>query len=293
MSTADRIVYLNGQYLPRPQATLDLEDRAALFADGVYDVTAYIHGRPLAMDRHLARFRRSLAGIELPPTLADGLDLVSDELVRRNFGPTGDATVYWQVSRGAGPREHFPSAEMAPTVMALAYPAKPWDLQARGSVPTIKAILAEDQRWSRCDLKTLMLLPNILALAKARRAGCSEAVLHRDGMVTECCRTSLLIVRGSELWTHPADRWILGGITREILLEQAPSVGLTPVQRPFSLQELASADEVLITGTGSRVQAVTHVDDRPIGNGQAGPATGKLYTALMNYARRTTRDDRQ
>lgn len=288
MSTADRIVYLNGRYVPRPHAMLDLEDRAALFADGVYDVTAYIQGRPLAMDRHLARFRRSLAGIDLSPAAADGLDRVSDELVRRNFGPTGDATVYWQVSRGAGPREHFPTAEMAPTVMAMGYPSKPWDLEARGPVPTAKAILAEDLRWSRCDLKTLMLLPNVLAMARAKKAGCSEAILHRGDVVTECCRTSLLIVRGGELWTHPADQWILGGITREILLEQAPSAGLTPVQRPFSVKELLAADEVLITGTGSRVQAVTHVDGRPIGTGETGPATWKLYAALMGYARRAT-----
>ncbi|MCC7147027.1 MAG: aminotransferase class IV [Phycisphaeraceae bacterium] len=284
MPEKEYVVYLNGQYVSRSQAHLDIEDRGTLFADGVYDVVAFVNGRALAIGPHLERMKRSLAGIEMARWAAEGLDEVSAELIARNA--LTDALVYWQITRGAGRREHPFRADAAPTVLAIAYPAKPWDLDARQPVPTVKTILVEDQRWSRCDLKTLMLLPNVLAITKAKQAGCDEAILHRGATVTEGTRTSLLIVRGQELWTHPADQWILPGITRAILLELAPALGLKPVEKTFSVAQLREADEAMITGTGSRVAAVTHVDGRAIGSGQAGAATQKLYAGLMGYAKK-------
>lgn len=273
-------VYLNGQFLPRSQAKLDIEDRGALFADGVYEVVRYFSGRPLAMADHVGRLRESLAAIRLEPHPdAEKLDHVSDELVRRNGYQ--DATVYWQVSRGSAPRNAaFPKGGR-PTVLAISYPAPPLDPQSQ---PTqIDTILAEDVRWHCCSIKSLMLLGNVLAKNQALDAGADEAILHRGGRVTEGTATSVCIVRDEQLWTHPADRWILDGITRRILLRLARHSGVPVVEKPFEIEALWSASEVMVCGTTKLVASVQRVDQRPIGAGRVGPITKLLYEAMVKY----------
>jgi D-alanine transaminase len=272
-------VFWCGQYLPRDQAKMDVEDRGVLFGDGIYEVLRYYRGLPLAMGQHIARLRGSLEMIQLPATAdVERIDAISDEVVRRNG--LADAKVYWQVTRGnAGPRNHVIPAQVQPTLLVMASPAAP--LEQLGSLQAIKAVLAPDIRWGMCCAKTLMLLPAVLAVTQARRQGADEAILHREGTVTEGAATNVLIVRRGELWTHPANHLILKGVTLALVLEQARALGIPVVERPFSVQELLSADEVMVTGTTTHIRAVTHVDGKPIAGGNPGPVTTRLLGALI------------
>ena len=280
MDEQDAFVYLNGQFLPRSEATLSIEDRGTMFADGVYEVIAYCGGRSLAMQKHLLRLGRSMDAIKLSATEATrSLDSVSDELMRRN-GYT-DAKVYWQVSRGSGARNHLIDPTMQPTVLVIAYPLAPLDFQA--PPPAATAVLVEDQRWANCWIKSLMLLPNVLAMSEARDAGANEAILHRDGTVTEGSATNVMIVREGQLWTHPTDGHILGGITRDIMLDLARGMDITCHEQPFSTDELFVAEEVMICGTTAYVTAICSVDGKQIGDGKAGPVTARLHRAMMDY----------
>ena len=282
-AAAEKTVYLNGQFLPRSQASLDIEERGVFFADGVYEVVRYFNGQALGMDDHLERLERSLEAIRLePPPQTRQLDEISDELIRRNATP--DATVYWQITRGSAPRDAAFPVDVKPTLLAMAYPAQPLDTQPRPAV--LSAILTPDLRWHRCDIKSLMLLANVLAKNAALDAGADEAILHRDDVVTEGTATSVCIVHRGELWTHPADHEILDGITRRIVLRLARELGIATIERPFTVDQLLTADEVLICGTTKLVAAVGRVGDHVIRDGVIGPVTQRLYTAIANLIRR-------
>ncbi|MCX5661104.1 MAG: aminotransferase class IV [Planctomycetota bacterium] len=271
-------VYLNGRFLPRAEATVDVEDRGTLFGDGVYEVLRVYFGKPLALAAHIERLHRSLGGIRLtPPAEAERLGAITTELLERNA--LREAKVYWQITRGTGPREHAFPAQPRPTLLMTASPLNPID---PASAPTqIKAITAPDERWHNCWIKSLMLLPNLLARQRAAEAGAGEAIFHRDGVVTEGTTSSAYIVREGAVWTHPADRWILGGITRLVLLEEARKAGIAVEERAFGLEDLRSADEVIVSNTTSHGQAVTHIDGQPVGNAQAGPVARRLHGLLM------------
>lgn len=273
---AANIVYFNGRFIQRGEAMLSLEDRGAMFADGVYELVRFFAGRPLAIAAHHQRLRWSMSQIELAAPV-DELPAVSAELLDRNG--LSDAKVYWQVTRGAATRWHGFPAEVSPTVFAIAYPEPALDLDAgpRG----VRVILTEDQRWSRCDIKSLMLLPNVLAKEKARRAGAEEAVLVRDARVTEGSSTNVFIVREGVLLTHPADQWILGGVTRNIVIDAALRLGLPVEQRAFDVDALRTAEEVMLCGTSTHLAAVVGADDRRIGEGKVGPTTRRLHRALI------------
>lgn len=274
-------MYLNGVFLPRSQARLDIEDRGSMFADGVYEVIAYHHGRPLAMREHSDRLRASLQAIELSaPPQVDQLGPISDELVRRNG--LENAKVYWQITRGSAPRDHaFPPPDTPPTVFAIAYPMAALD--RRSEPAKLRAILVEDIRWHRCSIKSLLLLPNALAKNQAKKAGADEAILHRGPTVTEGTATSVFIVRDNQLWTHPADQWILDGITRRLVLRLAHETGVPAFERTFTTQQLLTADEVLICGTTTPVAGVVQIDQHTLHDGQIGPTTRKLHDALVAY----------
>lgn len=280
MDAASSVVFLNGRFVPRAEATLDIEDRGTLFADGIYEVLRYYGGKPLAMAAHEARLSQSMAAISLAPTEETRrFEAICDELVARN--QLQEAKVYWQVTRGVAPREHVFPKVYRPTVLAIAYPAEPIDPthppRAGG------AILAADERWHRCDIKSLMLLPNVLAKNRALEAGAQEAILHRSGTVTEGTSTSLCIVQNGALWTHPANQWILGGITRSILLDLARKAGIAACERTFTIEQLLAADEVFICGSTTHVMSITHVDGQPIGGGQIGTLTTRLNRLFLEH----------
>lgn len=286
MADQERFVYLNGEMLPRSQAKLDLEDRGAVFADGVYEVTRYYNGKPFAMNEHIARLQRSLAQIRIEePADVARLGEISGELLRRN--DLRDAIVYWQITRGAAPRKHpFPQG-VKPTMFVITYSALPFDPAA---LPLNKtAILHEDLRWHQCSIKSLMLLPNVMAKQKAEESGAYEAILHRGDIVTEGTSTSVMIVRNGELWTHPANALILGSITRAIVLELARKIGLPVREETYTVKDLLTADEAIICGTTSHVTPIVKVGGQFIGNGAMGPVTRRLHDALTAHIVAATR----
>lgn len=276
------IISLNGAFLPHSQAQLSIDDRAALFADGVYEVIRCQNGKPFALPRHEARLRESMAGTQItpPPGFFESLPETLAQLLAQN-GLT-NAKVYLQVSRGAAPRNHVFEAGMAPTLLLTADPIAPYD--AALPVKSFSAITAEDTRWARCCWKTLMLLPNTLARTAAARAGAGEALFVREEggakRVTEGSATNAWAVIGGVLRTHPANQWILPGITRMTLLEEAKSAGIPVEERAFTPAELAQASECFVSGTITGVAAVTAVDGKVIGDGKIGPVTQALYGRL-------------
>lgn len=269
-------VYLNGQYLHRTHATLSVDERGVHFADGVYEVVRYFNGKAFTMAEHLDRLKRSLDGIDLACD-AEAVAAISDELVSRN-GLT-DARVYWQITRGSGLRNHVIADDLVPTVYLSAEPADV--LGETPELPTISAITTLDDRWHNCWIKSLMLLPNTLAKTKAANAGAGEAIFVRDGRVTEGSSTNVLAVFDGELYTHPADRFILEGITRNVVIELAKQLDLPLHEQAFNASDLPAADEVFITGTGTLLASVTQVDGNMIAEGQAGEITQQLWDAFI------------
>ncbi len=278
-SESDKIIFLNGCYLSLDQASISIEDRGTLFADGVYEVIRYYAGKPFAIDQHLDRLRRSLEGIRLElPEWVDRLADISLELIARNAMP--DAKVYWQITRGQAQRRHEFPHEVVPTVLVNLYQIPP--LISDKSVNRWKAILVPDQRWHHCWIKSLMLLPNVLAKQQAAEAGCQEAVMHRDGIVTECTTANLFIVKDETILTHPADQWILAGITRQVVIELVRQIGITLLEQPITIDQLMGADEVFVTGTTTHVASVTELGGRLIGLGKPGKITECIHEAFLH-----------
>jgi D-alanine transaminase len=272
-------VYLNGQFVDRADAHVSVDDRGFVFGDGVYEVTRSRDGVLLEGDRHVRRLERSLAGLDLSYSPAE-LPAVSLRLLRDNGLARGEATVYWQVTRGAAaPRTHwFPPAGTPVTVFASASPFAPLhDKRATG----VSTILLPDQRWARCDLKTINLLPNVIAKQKAVVAGVHEALLQRDGVVMEGAATNFFGVIDGVVRTHPRSNYILPGITREVVLELADELGMPVREEPILVDDLPRLTESFLTGTTNDVMPVVAIDGKPVGDGKPGPVAGRLYSALI------------
>lgn len=269
-------VLWNDQLLPRHEVHIDLEDRAYQFGDGVYEVIRVYGGQLFLLNPHLDRLVRSARAIRLDlpwslPQLAHRLQ----ELVAANR--LVDGAVYLQVSRGVAPRAHaFPRA-IQPVLVAYPLPAsRPTEAQERG----VRATFVEDIRWLRCDIKSLNLLPNVLAKEAAVERGAQEAILHRGETVTEGSASNVFIVQGRVLRTHPANHLILDGITRRFVLDLAAREGISTVEAPFTREELLSADEAFFTSTMQEIVPIVEVDGRPIGAGVPGPVTRRLQQAF-------------
>lgn len=276
-------IYLNGAYVPDSQAHLAVDDRGTMFGDGVYEAVRYYDGCAFEAQAHLDRLQRSLAGIRLDAAAEAAAELpaVSDELVRRQG--LCDAKVYWQVTRGSAPRNHRFPRQATPTVLAIASSAPPL---AIATPPPARVALLPDRRWCDVWIKALTLLPNVLALEDAIRAGHADAILHRDGQVSEATASNVMIVRDGELWTPPTDGRILAGITRAVVLELARDMGITVREQAVSCEQLCSADEVLLTGTTTQVRRVTHVQGQPIGGESS--EHGVTDALAEAFARRVT-----
>lgn len=272
----DDLVYLNGTFLPRSEASLSVDERGVYFADGVYEVVRYFKGKGFTLDEHLQRMKRSLDGIDLHFD-AKPLAAISDELVKRNG--LEEARVYWQVTRGAAPRNHVIAPGIEPTVYMYAEPAKP--LPPGAELAMISAATAFDDRWHNCWIKSLMLLPNTLAKTRAVAKGAGEAIFVRDGRVTEGSSTNVFAVFDGELYTHPADRFILEGITRNVVIELAKEMDIPVHEQAFGVSEMLAAEEVFVTGTGTLMAAVTGVDGQSINRGAVGEVSGAVWGAFV------------
>ncbi len=268
-------IILGDQILGRPDVHIDLEDRGYQFGDGVYEVIRVYGGKLFTMKEHIARLFASAKKIKLDISMApEQIQKLVEDLVKENEVDFG--SVYMQVTRGAAPRTHmFPKPASNTKAVFTAYTnevPKPASQLENG----VEAITAEDIRWLRCDIKSLNLLPNVLAKQEAADAGCFEAILHRSGIVTEGSSSNAYIVKNGEVITHPADHLILNGITRQVLVKLCKENGIPFVEKEFELKDLQNADEVFITSTTSEVMPVIKVDGKTVGDGTPGKITRKL-----------------
>jgi len=274
---AEGMAYVNGEYVELEAARVPVEDRGYLFGDGVYEVVRVYRGKAFELGRHLVRLEYSSAGIELslPGTLPE-LEETARTLVARSG--LREAVLYIQVTRGVAPRQHpFPTVE--PSLVMTVRPAAPQPAEYRQH--GVAAITTRDERWGRCDLKTVNLLPNVLAKEKARRAGAYEAVLVRDGRISEGASSNVFAVINRVLLTPPRSHRILSGITREIVLEIAAERGITVREEDFPVEVLKGADEIVLTGTITGVLPVVSLDGQPVGKGRPGQMAQLLGAAYQ------------
>lgn len=280
-----RIAYVNGRYLPFRDAKIHVEDRGFQFADAVYEVCEVRGGRLVDERRHMARLERSLAELRMRrPMSLSALGIVLRELMRRNRIDYG--LVYLQISRGVARRDPaFPGADLPPTVVATARPlnlSRNETLAAKG----IAVISVPDNRWGRVDIKTVGLLPNVLARQAALDRGARDAwFVDRDGKVTEAASANAWIVlSGGRLVTRHADHAILRGITRTVTFEAVKAQGLTVEERAFTLEEAYTAREAFETSATQIVMPVVSIDGHTIGDGKPGPVATALRRAFHRFA---------
>jgi len=278
-----RQAYVNGRFVPHGSAAVHIEDRGYQFADGVYEVVPIFNGILVDEDLHLDRLDRSLRELRIAqPMSRPALKMVSRELMRRNGLTNG--FLYMQITRGVAPRDHkFPKASTKPAVVMTTRQTKPHSAQVLSE--GLKVITVPDQRWDRCDIKSVSLLPNILGKQAAVEAGAYEAwQVDKDGMVTEGTSTNAWIVtQDNEVVTRDATHSILSGITRLTLLELIRNEGYTLKERAFSVDEAKKAKEAFLTSSTSFVLPVTQIDGKPVGNGHPGILTGKLRQHYIDY----------
>jgi D-alanine transaminase len=280
-----RIAYVNGRYLPMRDAKVHIEDRGYQFADGVYEVCEVRGGRLIDERRHLERLKRSLDEIRIRmPMSPAALGVILREVVARNR--IGYGIVYLQISRGVARRDHaFPSPEVAPSVVVTARPLN----RARNDLAAEKGIAVvtvPDNRWGRVDIKTVGLLPNVLARQAAIDQGARDAwFVDKDGAVTEAASANTWIVTpDGKLVTRQADHAILRGITRTVVLNVIKAQGLTVEERTFTLDEALGAREAFVTSASQIVLPVVRIDGRLVGDGKPGPVATALRREFHRYA---------
>ena len=279
------VVYFDGRYLMKNEVSVSPDDRGFILGDGIYEVAAAYDGKFVALDRHMDRLRNSLREARIDDSIADPLESVFTGLLERNdLAESGKAMVYMQVTRGVAPRTHaFPKKPVRPTVYAYAAPFP--DL---GDLPSgVGAITCADLRWSRCDIKSISLMANVLANQEAKESGAFEAILVRSSTVLEGTHTSVFGVLGGEVRTAPLSPLILPGITREIVVGLCRANDIELRQEPMTETELRRADEIFITGTITEVVPIIRLDGEPVGTGKPGPVTmrlANLYSEAIRIA---------
>lgn len=283
-----RIAYVNGLYVPHGEAVVHIEDRGYQLADAVYEVWALFDGRLADAEGHFARLERSLSELSIPmPMSRRALTVVLKEAVRRNRVREG--LVYLQVSRGVAPRDHaFPTGEVRPAVVITVKAIDRAASEARAA-KGVSVVTTPENRWGRCDIKTVGLLPNALAKQKAREAGAAEAwFVDELGFVTEGASSNAWIVDGEgRLRTRDTNANILRGVTRLTLLDVIREEGLQVDERPFTPDEAVAAKEAFITGAGTLVLPVVTVDGRKVGDGVPGPVATRLRRLYIARAKAT------
>jgi D-alanine transaminase len=276
------IVYFNGAFMPKEDVRISPDDRGFTFADGVYEVICAYGGRLFKLEEHLRRMARSLRALRIAGFDVSGVGEVAREVLRRNGLERAEAKLYLHVTRGVAPRQHaFPDEAISPTVYVSAAPYElPEERWARG----VRVILVADVRWSRCDIKAVALLPNVLASQRAKGAGAYEALFVREGVVTEGSHTSFCGVFDGVLVTHPLNTRILAGITRGVVLELCRALDIPFRESPIGEGDLHRASELMVLGTTTGIMPVTEVGDWPVGGGRPGPITRKLQRAFREMA---------
>lgn len=280
------MIYLNGEFMPIEQARVPVLDRGFIFGDGVYEVIPVYSRHPFRLAEHLRRLQASLDGIRLSNPHDDA---EWTRLVRRLIGlnEPEDQSLYLHVTRGVAKRDHAFPKGVAPTVfmMSNALVTPPGDQIEKG----VGAITATDNRWLRCDIKAIALLPNVLLRQLAVDADCVETVLLRDGIMTEGAASNIFVVKDGILLAPPKNHLMLPGITYDVVLELAQADGIKLEVRPVAESELRRADEAWLTSSTKEVLAIVRLDGKALGKGVPGPLFRRMYALYQEYKERVMR----
>jgi D-alanine transaminase len=272
------MIWLNGETIPLSEAKIGVEDRGFQFADGVYEVIRLYDGRPFTLREHLARLAQSAKGIDLTVPLPPAKLAGEIEAFIAQSGVT-EGMIYLQLTRGCSPRNHLFPDHPSHTLLFYARPLPPVAGVGEGDGVTLLAVA--DERWKRCWVKSIALLPNVLAKNAAARAGADEAVLIDDGIVTECAASNVYAVIGGKVVTHPVGPKVLAGVTRAVLLECAAAIGIEVVERRATETEFTSAEEVFISSTIREISWAARWNDQ-LRWRKCGAVTGRLHAALKD-----------
>lgn len=281
-------VYLNGEYKPLNEACVPVLDRGFLFGDGVYEVIPVYSGKPFRVEQHLDRLQHSLDAIRLrnPMTREQWIGVI-DGLIRRNTGD-GDAAVYLQITRGVmEKRDHGFNGSLEPTVLLTCQPMN-YPLQQSDTAGG-RAITLEDSRWQDCHIKSTNLLPNVLLRQQALDAGADEAILIRDGRAIEGSASNLFIVKDEVIKTPPRQRCMLGGITRDLILELCNENHLLAREIDISEDELHDADEIWMTSSTREILPITTLNQHKVGKGLTGPVWAEVIRLYQDYKQQVMR----
>lgn len=281
------MIYLNGNFLPIEQAYIPVLDRGFIFGDGVYEVIPVYSRRAFRLAHHLARLQDSLDGIRLknPYTNDEWCSLITQLI---DFHESEDQYIYLHITRGVAKRDHAFPINVQPTVFMMSNPllTPPKELLQKG----VLAITAEDNRWGRCDIKAISLLPNVLLRQLAIDAGTTETILLRNGFLTEGAASNIFVVKDHTLYAPPKSHLMLPGITYDVVLELAQDHTLPYSVRPVTEQELRTADEILLTSSTKEIMPIISLDGKLIGQGSPGPFFFKLNELYQRYKILTMRN---
>jgi len=282
------LVYLNGDFLPREEARISVLDRGFLLGDGIYEVIPVYYGRPFRLQQHLHRLEQNLAAVRLAnPLERDQWQALFQRLIEHHGG--GDLSLYLQVTRGVAQRDHAFPAETEPTVFAMCNPLPP--PQGLDQQNGVEAITLDDIRWRYCHIKTISLLPNVLLRQQAVDQGAAEAILIRDGKVTEGAASNVFVVRDGLLLTPPKSPNLLPGITRDLILELAAGHGVPAREKDIPADWLGQVDEIWLSSSTREIVPVVALNGAPVGNGKPGPLwkhLSKIYRLYKEQLRHET-----
>ncbi|HTN28042.1 MAG TPA: D-amino acid aminotransferase [Burkholderiales bacterium] len=284
------MVFLNGKFLPIEEARVPVLDRGFIFGDGVYELVPVYSRVPFRLEEHLTRLERSLAETRIrnPYSRAEWRDIIAQLVAKQ---PYEDQGVYFQVTRGVAKRDHSFPQDTAPTVFIMSNPLvnPPREAVERG----VEAVSAQDNRWHRCNIKSISLIGNVLLRQLSADAGATETILFRGGMLTEASACNVFVVRGGVIQGPPKSNLILPGITYDVVLELAQSAQL-PVQiRDLSEAETRAADEIWLTSSSKEVLAIVKLDGQPIGDGRPGPVFRRMHQLYQEFKRTVMRVGRE
>ena len=277
---ASSTVYLNGEYLPLDQACVPVLDRGFIFGDGVYEVIPVYGGKAFRLQHHLQRLKNSMQAVRLTnPHTDEEWSTIINDVVTRNNG--GDQSIYLQITRGVARRDHRFPGDATPTVFVMSnlFEAVPKEQLENG----VKAITLDDIRWQYCSIKSIALLPNILLRQQAVEQGAAEAILLRNGEVTEGAASNVFIVKDGVIVTPPKTDCLLPGITRDLVVEQANEHGLALKETIIKQTDLNTADEIWLTSSTKEILPVTQLNDQPVGNGTPGKVWQQMYALYQGY----------
>jgi D-alanine transaminase len=280
------MIFLNGRFMPIEEARIPVLDRGFIFGDGVYELVPVYSRVPFRLEEHLARLERSLAAVRIrdPYGRAEWRDIIGQLIARQPFEDQG---VYLQVTRGVAKRDHAFPAGVEPTVFLMANPLvnPPQEQIERGAA----AVSAVDDRWLRCDIKSISLIGNVLLRQRSADAGAVETILFRDGRLTEASASNVFIVRRGVIESPPKSNLILPGITYDVVVELAGRAGLPLEFREIAEAEVRAADEILVTSSSKEVLAIVTLDGRRVGEGRPGPVFRRIYQLYQEFKREVMR----